>query len=346
MAGAIIIAEPTKQGNMRGDMAIETHDQISEDQSSIALRLGETPLACMEVLGRSPVEHGIEAFRRAGVGELALFADHSLSHSCPSINVEADHVSPIWLDNPWSGVVETLRKYKKNGFEWAFIARATAYVELDPLGMLHFHRSHEQPVTRAFDGLGSLDIWLVDTAFFDDAEHIEQTLCSAAGRYKVPGYVNRLADAMDFRQLVIDGLTARCRLRPSCPETRAGVWIEQSAQVHKRARIMGPAYIGRGAKIAEKCLITRLSNVESNCEVDYGTVVENSSILSDSYVGVGLDVSHSVVDGSVLVNLEREVRLEISDPGMIRKMKTSRKDSDRRPAASLLAMTGRPFAAM
>jgi hypothetical protein len=59
--------------------------------------------------------------------------------------------------------------------------------------------------------------------------------------------------------------------------------------------------------------------------------VEDSSILSNSYVGIGLDVSHSIVNGNQLLNLERGVALEIQDPGMIRRA-IPRKEANLQPA--------------
>ena len=81
--------------------------------------------------------------------------------------------------------------------------------------------------------------------------------------------------------------------------------------------MVAPAYIGRGTRIAAQCLVTRGSSVESNCQVDYGTVVEDSSILSNSYVGIGLDLSHSVVDGNNLLNLERKIVVDFGDRGSL-----------------------------
>ena len=40
-------------------------------------------------------------------------------------------------------------------------------------------------------------------------------------------------------------------MRPSGVEVRAGIWIEDGADVHRRARIVAPAYIGSGSKVRE-----------------------------------------------------------------------------------------------
>ena len=83
--------------------------------------------------------------------------------------------------------------------------------------------------------------------------------------------------------------------------------------------MVAPAFIGRNVHISAECLITRGSNVESNSRVEFGTAVEDSSILSDSYVGIGLELSHSIVDGHNLLNLRHNVSLEITDPVVMRK---------------------------
>jgi hypothetical protein len=62
--------------------------------------------------------------------------------------------------------------------------------------------------------------------------------------------------------------------------------------------------------------------------VDYGTVIEDSSVLSNSYVGIWLDVSHAVVCGSKLLNLSRNRTLNLADATMLRRNIAVRKDID------------------
>ena len=59
--------------------------------------------------------------------------------------------------------------------------------------------------------------------------------------------------------------------------------------------------------------------------MDYGTAVEDSSILPFTYVGRALDVSDAVVDGNRVVNLSRNVVVTIEDPKIM-----GRSASDRR----------------
>ena len=80
---------------------------------------------------------------------------------------------------------------------------------------------------------------------------------------------------------------------------------------------MAPAYIGSYAKVRPSAVITRCSAIERHCEIDCGTVVENSNVLPFSYVGAGLDVVEAVVGYRNLVPLRRDVEVEITDARLI-----------------------------
>ncbi len=307
MQSAIVIIAPERREE-------EDSRAVSEASSEASLVLRPDrqgiPLVCVEVLGRSVVARLIDEFRRAGF----------------------DSATPIErcsAEQAWGAATQQLLTYKDGGAEAVLLVRASAYMDLDLKDALQFHRQQGQAVTRAVDQEGVLDLWIVDPTGIPEGTDILTTLSAAAPAcYFVRGYVNRLRGPADLRRLGVDGLTSRCRLRPQGSESRPGVWMDEGAQVHRDARIVAPAFIGRGARISEQCLITRCSNVESNCHIDYGTVVEDSSIFSNSYVGIGLDLSHSIVDGNTLLNLERGVTLEITDPCVIRQNRVSRQEKN------------------
>jgi hypothetical protein len=58
--------------------------------------------------------------------------------------------------------------------------------------------------------------------------------------------------------------------------------------------------------------------VERNCRVGAGTLVDGASILPHTVLASGLDVSHAVVDGNRLVDLGRNLAVQIDDPNLIR----------------------------
>lgn len=326
MLSAIVIVGPEIREELEGGVSLESTS--SEFPLGAPQLQQSTPLACVEVLGRSVVGRLIDELRRADVDTISVFADAAIAPRHAGVD-SSTNVTLCATEAPWDMAAQKLAAYAETEIEAILVMRASAYVEFDLTEFLQSHREQGNAATRAFDNEGPLDIWIIDKARIAEGENVLATSrTSKPARYRVRGYVNRLEHPRDLRRLVVDGLTSGCGFRPQASEIRPGVWIDEGAQLNREARIVAPAYIGRGSRVEAQCLITRCSNVESNCQVDYGTVVEDSSILSNSYVGIGLDLSHSIVDGNNLLNLERNVTLEIADPCVIRQNRVARKEKN------------------
>ena len=294
--------------------AIIISDQIAaaeETQSPSPMGSRRRPWVTVDTLGKAPI---------------ARIAENLKTEIC-------DAVSVIVADPPASQEIRTappasvadlaterLANYKEEGFETVLIVRCGAYVELNAAEMFSFHREQgSMMMTRAFTEDAPLDVWMVDPHVLpENTPILSALLCARPAVYRSKGYVNQLQNARDFRRLVLDSFCSRCRFRPEGSEIKPGIWSCDGAEIERSARVVAPAFIGRDVHISAECLITRGSNVESNSRVDFGTAVEDSSILSDTYVGIGLDLSHSIVDGHNLMNLRHNVNLEITDPVVMR----------------------------
>jgi carbonic anhydrase/acetyltransferase-like protein (isoleucine patch superfamily) len=311
-----------------GAVVILGEERSISGGSSTEPSMAEGPLAVpfssVEVLGRSVLSRLFDELRRASVDVITLLADSCFAPVRPAIDETTKDIPLVWVQEAWSAATQLLGCYRESGIEDTFVIRAGVHAELDLVDLLQFHRAQRRVVTRACDERGPLDMWVVELALMPNvADSHSQDLrgilrVAEPPFYAVTGYVNRLEEHRDLRRLAVDSLSSLCRLRPHGSELRPGVWMDAGAQVHRMARIVAPAFVGRGSKVEEQCLITRGSSLERDCMIDYGTVVEDSSILSNSYVGIGLDLSHSVVHGNNLVNLEHGVALQIFDPGVIR----------------------------
>ena len=294
VVGAIII------GDQKGAM--------EDKQSPSRFTSYQAPWASMEVLGMTPIARLAEDLQKDCDTVCVISNDRDSQHAKathqPSINDLA---------------ADRLANYKREGLGTVLIVRCGSYVEVDVAEMLSFHQEQGVGVTRAFSDDAPLDVWMVDPS--ELPEHVA-TLSSLPwarpAMYRSQGYVNQLRTAREFRRLVLDGFYSRCRLRPQGSEIKPGIWSCEGAQIERSARVVAPAFIGRDVHISAECLITRGSNVESNSRVDFGTAVEDSTILPNSYVGIGLDLSHSIVDGRNLLNLRHNVNLEITDPVVMR----------------------------
>ena len=314
LAGAIVVVAPPPAWFDGG--------RASAAGAKPARGVAGIPSACLEALGQSPLERVLGRLLRGGVQPVAVIAERSVPALAPRPEFTFVKFRPVLhAQDAWSSAEQIYGEYAGSGVEAVLVLRLGAYVEFNPAELLRRHRDNAGGVTRIYDARGPLDVWCVDVRPTPVGNALRAAMGSASARPRAPylarGYVNDLNDAHDFRRFVIDGLLSRCALRPGGREIRPGVWVEETAQVHRRARVVAPAYIGSHARVRAASLITRFSNLERACQVDCGTVVEDASILPGTYLGPGLDVSHAVVYGSHLVDLRRNLALEIHDSKLI-----------------------------
>jgi hypothetical protein len=285
--------------------------------------LAGIPIACLELLGQSALQRTVQYLRHAGAEAVSLVAKDNVSHLVAVAVGRLAKVIPVQRSaDAWAAAQHVFSDFVKNGLKTVLLVRLGAFVEFDFVDLIQFHRAAARPVTRLSDAHGPLDLWVLDAGRCSKAEvRLDKVLdtkdADHIASYNYPRYVTRLADASDLRQFVVDAFLSRCSAKPLGTEIRPGVWVDDSAQIDRRARIVPPAYVGPGTRIRASALITRFSNVERECDIDYGTVVENSSILANTYLGTWLDVSHSVVSGSNLSHLLRNITVEIKDPRLI-----------------------------
>jgi NDP-sugar pyrophosphorylase family protein len=291
----------------------------------------ETPLAFVEIFGRSLLEHVIARLVTRDVEVVTLLVHSDAFVRIPTLRSSFSNIDIQVTDEVWAAVAMTLKEYSEGGIHHAFIAKPSAYTETDLLDLLDFHRQGHRAITRAFNHDGPLDLWIVScTATWQATascrEAVDAVPTAASGTYFVGEYTKRISHLRDIRQLVTDSFLVRCQIRPSGQQIRPGVWAEERVGIGRGARIVAPAYLGRGCELAENTLVTRYSNIESFSYIDYGTAIEDTSVLPNTYVGIWLDVRHSVIQGNTLLNLTRNVMVEISDPSLIRFHETNRQE--------------------
>jgi hypothetical protein len=273
----------------------------------------------------------MQRFSDAGVDSFTILADASLLKV-----IKLASVMPGWLvkinsfqgdADVWPTIERSLQSDFANKTSNIFLVKLGAYAEFDPIAISMFAESNDHSALRVHDQLGSVGTWLVNQSANLEAvakEFQNRGQDSSIKTHFFDGYVNRLSRMQDLRRFVIDVFQSQCSAHPQGKEIRAGVWIDDGAQVHKQARIVPPAYIGKNSRVGPASLITRSSSIERDCNVDYGTVIEDSSVLASTYIGTGLDVTHSVVCGNMLVHLNQNLVMEINDEILIGTNTTSR----------------------
>jgi hypothetical protein len=273
----------------------------------------------------------MQRFAEAGITSFTIVADASLLKT----NKLSVNVQPGWLVkiNSFQGQSEiwpTVEACIANTFTYqaenTFLVRLCTYTEFHPEEVLQFSVANNSASVRIHDRFGSVGTWLLNSG---QATNLAKEFQGKAQELSIKtyfqdGYVNRLSGMRDLRRFVTDMFLSRCEARPQGCEVRSGVWIDDGAEVHKQARVVPPAYIGKNTTLGPASLVTRSSSVERDCNVEYGTVIEDSSILAGTYIGTGLDVIHSVVYGNTLVHLHQNMAMEITDEILIGPIVSSR----------------------
>jgi hypothetical protein len=288
-------------------------------------RFGNVPLACIDVLGISVEERAVQRLARSGITVCSVINDSSEEAEfflrCRSLNPRSRrlHTEEGQL---WQSAEEEFQRCTSDGAELVIVVRLGAYVEVDYEEMIQHHLNTRNCVTQAMDAENSpLDLFVLSASARMDAAELFQSRLQHMRResepFQVKGYVNRLQKASDLRRLALDGLLARNQVVPQGKEIKPGIWLGPSARIHKKARILAPAYIGEGAKIMASALITRGTTVEQHAIVDCGTVVENTTVLPFTCLGAGLDAMHCVVGLRRVAHLARDVEVEIHDEKLV-----------------------------
>jgi hypothetical protein len=316
MTGAIVVMAPNPVASSASRWPAGSGVETPE-------ALAGLPIACLDLFGKSVLRRVVDQLRRLGVNPVSVLTDGGVAHSLfAGLLSPVDNVFVRRSSHVWSDVERQIAEYAGHGIRTVLLIRLGAYMEFDFADFLRWHVTQDSSVTRASDGRTPLDMWMIDAPRFSKGGNIFRQLAwgrvfPAAGDYILKGYVNRLTRAADLRRLVVDSFLWRSAIRPAGVETRPGVWLDEGAQVHRRARIVAPAYIGKRTTIQAGALVTRFSNLECGCLVSRGTVVDNASILPNTCLGQWLDVSHAIAQGNTLVHLRRGVTVEVLDPKLL-----------------------------
>jgi len=288
--------------------------QIAKTRTPVTF--GGVPLVSLDVLGSSVVQRTLDRFSQAEITSFSILADGNLPNAGGFLETRPGWSTQIDSLQNELEVWPTIQRAASRLFaihEQIFLVWLGSYAEFNPSEILQFSRDHDHAPVRVHDRLGPVGVWVLN------ARSMTQDTSPAAPvkTFLLDGYVNRLSQVEHIRRFASDMLLARCTAKPRGVETRPGVWMDDGAQLHRQARVVPPSYIGKNAKIGADVLITRTTNVERDCTVDYGTVIEDSSILANTYIGMGLDIAHSVVQGKALFHLPERLIVEIDDAILI-----------------------------
>ncbi len=294
-------------------------DSTAEAQSSG--NIAGTPYGLADVLGQPVVFHILDNLKAHGISDVTVVTDADVSQWPLGTTARGNWIQAS-REQLWGTVEQSFSGYSQSGTETVLVIRLGVYAEIDYTQLLQDHVELRHHVTSVIDDNGvPLDIYAISGSRPQDAALLFgrqwKQFRARCRFYPFSGYVNRLATPYDLRTLATDGLMQRIGLKPVGHELKPGVWVGRGAHIHRRARVLSPAFIGAGARVRAAAVITRCCALERNTVVDCGTVVEDVSTLPFTYLGAGLDVTHALVGHRRLWNFKRNVEIEFADARLI-----------------------------
>jgi mannose-1-phosphate guanylyltransferase len=107
----------------------------------------------------------------------------------------------------------------------------------------------------------------------------------------------------DYFDALEQGLTAGLPgLVPGGHEKRPGLWVEESAQVHPRAQISGPCYVGPGAVIEKDAKIDGPCVISANATIKGRTLVRRSVVCDGTTLHEGSWADNMIVHSDWAIN--------------------------------------------
>ncbi len=91
------------------------------------------------------------------------------------------------------------------------------------------------------------------------------------------------------------------------------VWISHAVTIHPTVKITPPIFIGENCQINSGVSLGPYTVIEKNCIIDKNSIVKDSLICQNSYVGETLDVNSCIVDRNMLINLEHGTQCEVRE---------------------------------
>lgn len=306
------------------------------------------PFSLLPVLGKPLLHRFADRLKKAGVDSIAVLN----TGECSSPLIEDARRSDVkWKDVPaqqaWREAEEQFDEFVHSGADLVLLVRLGPYaeVEIDPL--IQFHLDQRSHVTQVAKEDGALDFFVLSSSRRNDAAFLLRNKLAkmrvAAKPFMTHGYLNPLETASDFRRLVLDSFLLKTSVQPAGEQVRPGIWIGTGARVHRTVRLVAPCYVGAYSKVRKGALITRGTSLEHHSIVDCGSVVEASTLLPLSYLGAGLDLTHSIVGNKRIVSVKYGAELEVEDQSLVSAVPSTSALRTLQDAANLATFVPRQF---
>ena len=300
----------------------------------------QAPRALWPLIDRPVIEHVLRALHKAGIGDMAISANgrtHDISdrlgtHPAPGITI---HYSEDPLPRGAAGCIKDCEGWL--GKETFLVVNgASLLLDVDFQPLIEEHRKSGAVLTVAAaeetqpsNGVGEslslkpAGIYVCEPAvckyintrgYQDMKEQLIPRLTEAGLKVRavplkgrvVPirneeTYLNAMVEVLEDEML-------QAQFTVSIDRRAPGLWIDPTAEIDPTARIVGPVYVGAGARIGADAVVIGPVIIGPGVEIGADAVVNESILWRGAKVGAGALVEQTVMAADSMVAGNVEVR--------------------------------------
>lgn len=155
---------------------------------------------------------------------------------------------------------------------------------------------------------------LQDDQFLQQIDQLDWSRLSESTH--APNLLKSLADYSHANSLILQGTLWCCTPRGLMLDD--GKWTATPQFSGDRTdSVEGTLYVGRESMVDRNARLLTNVSIESNSFIDRGATLKNALILPGTYIGQNVTIEHSIVSGSLMIDLKHGAAQQISDPALI-----------------------------
>lgn len=164
----------------------------------------------------------------------------------------------------------------------------------------------------------------------------------------VPGHKVFESYASWFKALSLWIPQATASKRVGAREVAPGIWAGRGCKIARSAKLIAPCWLGDSVHVGNSCTIGPMAYLEDGVVIDKQSVVVNSWVGPETFVGSLTEVKDSLGWGSLLVNWRTGSHTLIPDPFLMTSLgeKPREEDAERTLAARVKRPLARPLEAV
>jgi len=292
--------------------AIIMATEKSNDLSSI---VEDGLISLLPIAGKPVIEYAIESLRNAGIRVATIVTSGQSKH----LKSQVGNGCRWGMQISYSVIGNTLsnRADKQNGDkEETLVVQGDAFwlFELDSF-LKTARRSGKQQVIATYQNQ-PIAKWLNDIPLDCAANHMNGELHSSLCVEQSSGvYHYEVSDYMGYFRVNMAFVNGQLALRqPSGRRVKDNLYLEVGATLDEQSvESLPAAFVGRNSHVHRTASLAGIVSIDSNVVIDRFATVENSIVLSGTYIGEMMHVKDSIVCGNTYVNIYTGFPVTIED---------------------------------